>query len=304
MVITGRLALAVVVVVLSGCAQVKQVDIADANKRGLAGEMVLIPSGTFMMGNKSGDGEDDERPVHSVTMPAFKLGKHEVTVGQFRRFVEATGYRSDAERIADGNAGCFMFTGDVWGWMPGFSWQSPGYAINDDQPVTCVSWNDAQAFTAWLTAQTGESYRLPTEAEWEYAVRAGSTTKFHFGNDESRLCDYANHADTSTDFGWRNESCSDGVGRRTAEVGRYQPNGYGLYDMHGNVWEWVEDCWNDSYAGALSDGSAWTREDCILRVIRGGSWDDPPGSLRSVDRFMHFRSFCNYSLGFRLAQDL
>ena len=119
-------------------------------------------------------------------------------------------------------------------------------------PAVCVSWNDAEAFIAWLAAQTGKTYRLPTEAEWEYAARAGSTTKYHFGNSESQLCRYGNHADSSTDFSWRNKACSDGVGKRTATVGRYQPNSYGLYDVHGNVWEWVADCWNDSYAGAPS----------------------------------------------------
>ena len=133
----------------------------------------------------------------------------------------------------------------------------------------CVSWNDAQAFIAWLAEQTGETYRLPTEAEWEYAARAGSTTKYHFGNSDSQLCRYANHADTITGYKWRNKSCSDGVGKRTASVGRYQPNSYGLYDMHGNVNEWVQDCWNDSYAGAPSDGRAGHCGDCSRRGLRG-----------------------------------
>ena len=117
-----------------------------------------------------------------------------------------------------------------------------------------MSWNDAQAFIAWLSEQTGESCRLPSEAEWEYAARAGTTTKYHFGNSESQLCRYGNHADTSTDLSWRNETCSDGVSKRTATVGDYQPNSYGLYDMHGNVWEWVQDCWNDSYADLTFNG--------------------------------------------------
>ena len=277
---------------------------AEEKARQYAGDMVAIPGGTFRMGDMSGEGVDAERPVHSVTVPAFKLGKYEVTVGQFRRFVEATGHRTDAERNADGNAGCYSNTsGDEWDWVSGRSWRNPGFSVGDDHPAVCVSWNDAQAFIEWLAAQTGKAFRLPTEAEWEYAARAGSTTKYHFGNSESQLCRYGNHADSSTDFSWRNESCSDGVGKRTAEVGRYQPNSYGLYDMHGNVWEWAQDCWNDSYAGAPTDGRAWELGDCSLRVGRGGSWDASPRSLRSASRGRAPRSARYNRLGFRLAQD-
>ena len=276
----------------------------EALKLELAGEMISIPGGTFRMGDISGEGDDDEKPVHSVTVSAFSMGKYEVTVGQFRRFVEATAYRTDAERNADGNEGCYAYTTDEgWNWRWGRSWRRPGYSVGDDQPVVCVSWNDVQAFIAWLSEQTGESYRLPTEAEWEYAARAGSTTKYHFGNSESQLCRYDNHADTSTDFDWRNETCSDGVGMRTAAVGRYQPNAFGLYDLHGNVWEWVQDCWNDSYAGAPTDGRAWTLGDCSRRVIRGGSWGNAPRYLRSAHRKRDPRASRNDFLGFRLAKD-
>ena len=276
----------------------------EALKIKLAGEMVSIPGGTFRMGDLSGEGDDDEKPVRSVTVPAFLMGKYEVTVGQFRRFVEATEYRTDAERNTDGNEGCYAYTADEgWKWRWGRSWRRPGYSVGDDQPVVCVSWNDATAFIAWLKEQTGENYRLPSEAEWEYAVRAGSTTKYHFGNDESQLCRYANHADTNTEFDWRNKSCSDGVGKRTATVGRYQPNSYGLYDLHGNVWEWVQDCWNDSYVGAPTDGRAWMNGDCSRRVVRGGAWYDRPRYVRSAKRLGRTRSYRVDALGFRLAQD-
>ena len=276
----------------------------EALKLELAGEMVSIPGGTFRMGDLSGEGDEHEQPVHTVTVPAFMMGKHEVTVGQFRRFVEATEYRTDAERNADGNEGCYAYTageGRKWRW--GRSWRDPGYAVGDDHPVVCMSWNDAQAFIVWLTEQTGESYRLPSEAEWEYAARSGSATKYHFGNDESQLCHYGNHADSSTDFDWRNKSCSDGVGKRTAIVGRYQPNSYGLYDMHGNVWEWAQDCWNDSYVGAPTDGRDWTQGDCDRRVFRGGSCYNVPMDLRSANRNRGTRSFRYVYIGFRLAQD-
>ena len=166
-----------------------------------------------------------------------------------------------------------------------------------------MSWNDAQAFVKWLNGKAGGNFRLSSESEWEYAVRAGSSTKYHFGNDESQLCRYDNHADPSADLGYGNESCSDGVGKRTAEVGRYQPNSFGLYDMHGNVREWTEDCWNGSYAGAPSDGSAWTSGDCGRRVIRGGSWYDYPSLLRSSSRSGAARSYRYVNIGFRLAQD-
>ena len=275
----------------------------EALKLELAGEMVSIPGGTFRMGDLSGEGDDDEKPVHSVTVPAFSMGTHEVTVGQFRRFVEVTEYRTDAERNADGKEGCLIYTGDGWEWTWGRSWRNPGYSVGHDQPVVCVSWNDAQAFIAWVTEQTGEAFRLLSEAEWENVARAGSTTKYHFGNSESQLCRYANHLDDSTVHSNRNESCSDGVGKRTATVGRYQPNSYGLYDMHGNVWEWVQDCWNDSYVGAPSDGRAWMNGDCSLRVLRGSSWLATPGYLRSANRYRLIRSHRSDDIGFRLAQD-
>ena len=199
------------------------------------------------MGCVSGrDCYDDEHPVHTVRVERFELSKYEVTFEEYDRFTSATGRARTSEE----------------GWGRG------------RRPVINVSWEDAVAYTRWLSEQTGERYRLPSEAEWEYAARAGAETKYHFGNDESRLCQYGNHADTSMDYGRRNQTCSDGVGKKTAMVGRYEPNRFGLYDMHGNVWEWVQDCWNESYRGAPADGSAWERGDCSQRVLRGGSWGD------------------------------
>ncbi len=266
-----------------------------------AGEMVSIPAGSFRMGDLTG--ADAEKPVHSVRVAAFSMGKYEVTVGQFQRFVEATGYLTDAERYTDGKAGCSVYTTKRWKYTEGKSWRNPGFSVGDKHPVVCVNWNDVQAFVKWLNGNTDGDFRLPTEAEWEYAVRAGSSTKYHFGNDESQLCRFASHADSGTDIDWKNKSCSDGVGERTAEVGRYQPNSFGLYDMHGNVWEWVTDCWNESYVGAPTDGSAWTNGDCSRRVIRGGAWDSSPWNLRSAHRYGSSRSNHSSYLGFRLARD-
>ena len=208
----------------------------------LAGEMASIPGGTFRMG---GDIYD---PVHSVAVPAFSLGKYEVTFNQWDDCV--------------GDGGCDGYWPDDKGWGRG------------NRPVIHVSWDDVQGFIDWLNDKTGGDYRLPTEAEWEYAVRGGSTTKYHFGDDKSQLCQYENHYEISAGarpgtFSTGNLACADGVGERTAEVGRYQPNSYGLYDMHGNVFEWVQDCWHLKYEGAPTDGSAWESGDCSYRTIRG-----------------------------------
>ena len=246
-------------------------------ERKYAGEMVSIPGGTFRMGDLSGEGDDDELPVHTVTVPAFRMNKYEVTFDQW-----------DA-CVADG--GCGGYYPDDEGWGRG------------NRPVINVSWDDAQSFIDWLNDKTGGKFRLPTEAEWEYAARAGSTTKYHFGNSESQLCRYANHADDSTDYSDRNKACSDSVGKRTAVVGRYLPNSYGLYDVHGNVWEWVEDCWNDSYVGAPSDGRAWTSGDCDKRVRRGSAWSLKPRNVRSAIRSKSNHSTHGSLIGFRLAQD-
>ena len=256
-----------------------------AKARELAGEMVSIPGGTFRMGDLSGERGDDEKPVRNVTVPAFRLGKYEVTTGQFRRFVEAMGYRTDAERNVGGNySGCKRGSWDS-------SWRNPGFSVGDEQPVVCVSWNDAQAYIEWLAAQTGGNYRLPTEAEWEYAARAGSATEYSWGDDIGN-----NRANC------RAYECGDSY-EYTAPVGSFPANAWGLHDMHGNVWEWVQDCWNDSYAGAPTDGSAWNSGDCRLRVLRGGSWSFSARNLFSAHRLWYARAYrLNYG-GFRLAQD-
>ena len=262
-------------------------------ERALAGEMVSIPGGAFRMGDLSGEGDDSQLPVHGVTVPAFRLGKHEVMVGQFRRFVEATGYRTDAERNA---GGCIYVQPD--GSERTVSWRDPGFSAGDGHPVVCVSWNDAQAYVEWLSAETGGHYRLPTEAEWEYAARAGSTTKYSWGDDIGR-----NRANCDNDV------CGDSY-EYTAPVGSFPANAWGLHDMHGNVWEWVQDCWNASYDDAPSDGSAWESGVCGLRVLRGGSWDSGAwysGAwdlyLRSANRNWNDRANRLYFYGFRLAQD-
>ena len=231
----------------------------------LVGEMVEILGGTFRMGDLSGEGDSKELPVHSVTVPSFWMGKYEVTLSQWKACA------------ADGKC----------------NYKKPSNnKYPDNHPVINVSWEDVQKFIAWLNARTGGGYRLPTESEWEYAARAGSESLYSWGDR----------------IGVNQANCSGSCGDqwdKTAPVGSFEEeSAWGLHDMHGNVWEWVEDCWNKNYRGAPGDGSAWLSGDCSLRVIRGGSWLNSPRSLRSSFRNGRDRLFRNDILGFRLARDL
>ena len=231
--------------------------------------MVVIPAGSFRMGCLSSNDDDcyyDEFPVHEVTIRSFALSKHEVTFNDWDACVAA--------------GGCGGHSPDDEGWGRG------------DRPVINVSWEDAQSFVAWLSRVTGDAYRLPTEAEWEYSARAGAETEYSWGNRIGRNqanCDGCRSR-------WDNEM--------TAPVGSFVPNGFGMYDMHGNVSEWVEDCWNNNYAGAPSDGSAWLSGDCERRVERGGSWDVDPVFLESDGREWSSPGLRFNNLGFRVARTL
>ena len=260
-------------------------------------ELVVVPSGSFMMGSPaSEEGRwDDEGPVRRVTIAEpFAVGVHEVTRGEFARFVSATG-RSMGDS-------CWTREDGEWESRSGRHWRSPGFRQGDDHPVVCVSWNDARAYVNWLSGATGESYRLLSESEWEYAARSGTSTARYWGESESGQCRYANGADASTDFDWRT-GCDDGYSR-TAPVGSFAANVFGLHDMSGNVFEWVEDCWNGSYAGAPGDGSAWESGNCSARVLRGGSWNVSPRGLRSAVRGGYGTDFRNLYCGFRVARTL
>ena len=238
---------------------------AKAGPAVLAGEMVEIPGGTFRMGDLSGEGDDVELPVHSVTVSSFWMGKHEVTFLQW-----------DA-CVADGGCG-------------GYSPDDSGFG-RGNRPVIWVSWDDIQEFIVWLNRKTGGGYRLPTESEWEYAARAGSESKYSWGDEIG--VNRANCAGCGSQ--WDN--------RETAPVGSFPANAWGLHDMHGNVWEWVEDCRNRNYRGAPVDGSAWLSGGCGQRVIRGGSASLVPWLLRSSFRNRGDRSVRGPDLGFRLARD-
>ena len=227
-------------------------------------EMVVVPAGSFMMGSpESEEGRyDDEGTRHRVTIGSpFSVGVYEVTFAEWDACVRA--------------GGCGGYRAEDEGWGRG------------SRPVINVSWEDAREYVRWLSRETGEEYRLLTEAEWEYVARAGTQTARYWGESESGQCRYGNGYDRTghaeLEFSWDPVSCSDGY-VHTAPVGLFEPNAFGLYDVLGNVWEWTQDCWNDSYSGAPTDGSAWRSGDCSRRVLRGGSWGDAPGNLRSANR--------------------
>ena len=270
-------------------------------------ELVEIPAGQFRMGDLTGTGEENEKPVRLVRIPRFALARHETTVGQFRRFVMATGYRTEAEQ--ENEKGCRTWeigARNKWDWTPGRSWRSLEYALEEDQPVVCVSWHDAQAYVRWLNEQTDGGWRLPSEAEWEYTARGGAERLYHFGDDPSRLCDYGNVADTTklpNGSVWTHKAeCSDGAVYPT-RVGSYQPNALGLQDIHGNVWEWVEDCYG-SYTRVPTNGNAWDSRGCSVRVLRGGGFFSKPSELRLVRRLSYIEADRDMDLGFRVARTL
>ena len=258
---------------------------SDILKSGGQGpEMIVIPAGRFRMGclNDDGDCFGSEKPVHDVTIPApFALSVYEVTFDEW-----------DA-CVADGGCGGYRPSDGGWG--------------RGGRPVIHVNWKDARSYASWLSRQTGETYRLPSEAEWEYAARAGTATKYHFGSDSSRLCRWGNGVDLTGKeeySDWRTPAnCRDGH-IRTAPTGSFEANGFGLHDMHGNVGEWVEDCWNGSYARAPSDGVAWVSGDCAQRVLRGGSWDYDPRYLRAAYRNRDSTGDRFDVSGFRVARTL
>jgi len=278
-------------------------------------EMLTIPSGNFLMGdetspdgNTQGEGGDDEVPSHTVVIDTFNIGKYEVTVGQFRQFVDATNYVTDAENNDGDVNGCWTYDGSgSLDWQSGTSWKNPNFTQTESDPVVCVSWNDVQAYIKWLNEQTELNYRLPSEAEWEYSARAETVTKYSFGDNDSNLCTYGNAADQTAAgrfTNWTNiAECSDGY-IFTSSVGQFSANDFGLYDMHGNAGEWVEDCWHDNYTGAPSDGSGWTT-DCAndtYRVYRGGAWNSTPWDTRASNRSWASTNFRGHHIGFRLAQ--
>jgi formylglycine-generating enzyme required for sulfatase activity len=271
-------------------------------------EMVSIPGGLFVMGAGPEEEEREQmsepfrhrsRPQREVTVRSFAAGKYEITRGQYRVFAEAT------QRAGDG---CFVWTGNDFAIDPTKSWRDAGFRQDDTHPAVCVSWEDANAYAGWLSEITGKKYRLLSEAEWEYAARAGTATARYWGNDVRRSCEYANGADRTAQaeipdaIGSYVADCRDRYAF-TAPGGSYRANEFGLHDMLGNVGEWTQDCWNGDYQGAPRDGSARASGDCFMRAVRGGSWDDNPLGLRSAYRVGSPIVIRLYSRGFRVARD-
>jgi len=221
--------------------------------------MVAIPAGKFVMGSEAG--AEDEKPMREVSIEAFSMSKHEITLEQYRVYAI--------------NNSMLM----------------PQFRANEyNRPVTNISWHDAKGYAAWLSARTGKSYRLPSEAQWEYAARAGTVTPFYTGEE---LLDAANCAGCESEWG----------GLQSAPVGSFSPNEYGLYDMHGNVWEWVEDCWTDNYFGRGDNAAAVSIKGCTRHVMRGGSWYNEADYARSSYRGNEAPIFRDKTVGFRVIHD-
>ena len=276
----------------------------------------LIQPAQYSMGCSKGDRlcKTAEKPVKTVYVQPYMIAETEVTVGDFRRFVSATGYQSDAHKNAGGYTGCYIRTdkGGIsrdnarWNWQAGASWEDPGFSQTDDHPVTCVSWNDAVTYAKWLSRELNQSIRLPTEAEWEYAVRAGSSKRFGPTSSSRNLCDFENGADKSkspSGASWTDKlKCSDGYWN-TAPVKSFKSNQFGLYDMLGNVREWTLDVWQAKLPSETNSGIPNRDGTSDERVLRGGAWDGNATKLRVSARSRGYRASRASITGFRLVKE-
>ncbi len=275
-------------------------------------EIVMMPAGTFLMGSTPAENEREgvppgsreyAMPQHRVTLAApFALGKYPVTRGEFAAFVAATGHQTGTSCVIGA-------WGDKWQDTGNRSWRNPGYAQTDRHPVVCVSSEDARAYVAWLKRTTGRSYRLPTEAEWEYAARAGTTTARFWGDSRTEACRHANVLDqtiASTLEVPRHQHvfpCAD-EHAYTSPVDAFPSNPWGLNDMLGNVLQWTSDCWHVGYEQAPADGRSWEEGgDCSRRIARGGSWFTNAWVTRSATRVRYTIGVRNFMVGFRVARD-
>lgn len=259
-------------------------------------QMLELPTGSFTMGctagwdDQLGGCRENEYPAHTVQVQAFAMARHEITVQQFKYFVDATQYVTTAEFQQQGCAIQDLQKPSAWLISPLHNWRHPGFTQSPVHPVVCVSWQDAQAYTQWLSKETGQPYRLPTEAEWEYAARGGKITAFYWGNQSDQH--FANVGGVGGADQWA----------QTAAVGQFAANPFGLHDLAGNVWEWTADCWQATYQSTAS-----TQDTCsqnAFRARRGGGWDNVPASARSAARSPASVLDRSYVLGFRVVKDL
>lgn len=264
--------------------------------------MRTVPAGAFDMGSSDSAAimRKNESPKHRVALPAFAVSQHEVTWGEFRAFVRATG------RPLPGSCRAWDVSRNAWANIAGLNWEDPGYPQTENHPAVCVSWEDARAFAAWLTATTGQNYRLASETEWEYLARAGLQVANPWATAPREACKHGNLADETEAGGlaWANRhACRDGHWF-ASPVGAFRANDFGVFDVLGNVWEWVEDCWNPGYAGTPTDDRTMTCGDCARRVLRGGAWNTRPESVRFAYRGFAPTGRRAANIGFRVARDL
>jgi len=265
-------------------------------------EMVVIPAGTFTIGSPADEPgrAEDEGPQRTVRIARpFAAGRFEITRGQYEAFVRAT------KRPVGG--GCITDRRRTGDWQPDerTSLRDPGFAQTDRHPVVCVNWDEAKAFIAWLNDRTSGGYRLPTEAEWEYLTRAGTTRAYPWGTTADTGCAFMNGTDATFRTKYptsETAACNDGR-LNTASVGSYKPNAFGLHDMIGNTGEWIEDCVTATYADLPPDGTA-AKGDCAKRMVRGGSWGTIPRQLRSAERIRYAPDTRDDSIGIRVVKTL
>jgi formylglycine-generating enzyme required for sulfatase activity len=282
-------------------------------------EMVVIPAGVAIIGAELSEREHEgilnnagrESPRHVVTISRpFALGRTEITRALYGRFVQETQRTGPPECAAPGNPE----TPGIGASLPVTkTWKSPGFVQNDNEPVVCVSWEDAKAMVAWLSQKTGKSYRLPSEAEWEYAARGGTTTARYWGDSAKQICRRANMLSMATVQAMgatagagalKDELICNSDHKFTMPVASFEPNPFGLYDMIGNVWELVEDCFHPNYLGAPIDGSAWQEPNCLLRVQRGGAFNNIAWFGRAATRGTIAFDRRGTETGFRVGRDL
>jgi formylglycine-generating enzyme required for sulfatase activity len=267
-------------------------------------EMVVVPAGSYTMGSPDGEKgrSESEGPQHKETIPrAFAVSKFEVTVAEYRKFVEATGRNTGSS--------CMYYRDDKNQFEPrqGATYANPGWEQGDDYPAVCLVYADAKAYAEWLSQVTGQKYRLPSEAEWEYAARGGTKSARYWGDTADQQCSYANGADQTykkrvpDDPGFID--CSDGY-KATAPVGSFKPNGFGLYDMLGNAFEYTQDCMTQGYDGSDHKGAAAGGGSCGKVVVRGASWGRPPNDLRAAKRVGVAPDMRGVTNGIRLVREL
>ncbi|MES2674192.1 MAG: formylglycine-generating enzyme family protein [Pseudomonadota bacterium] len=265
--------------------------------------MMTIPAGEFLMGS---DDHERSKPVHKVKVKTFNLGKYEVTNKEFRQFIDDTHYPVTET--------CIQMKDKNWFSELPRNWENHTLRGSEFEPVVCIGWKAMQAYTDWLAQKTGKKYRLPSEAEWEYAARAGSSTKYAFGDDETQACRYANIGDRAQEAAFKRDydgldskshtgvaDCDDSAGYASI-VGMYKPNAFGIYDTLGNVVELLQDCAHDNYLGAPNDGSAWIDGECKAHSMRPTSWHWQGMGIASRGKLPD--DFYGALEGFRVAEDI